>query len=249
MNDPPMSRTGLPHDVVEYPCSDGQPMAETEIHGACMMYVTCALGRRFEKRGRADVHVGMNSFLYYEQGNPRALVATDVSVVVGAPAHLRDTYLLSNEPKGPNFVLEVTSASARREDKGRKRDVYASLGMSECVLYDPRVEYLAPPMQDYRLRGSEHRLELLVMTCVAALLLHLHQPLQYVLAQLLEKISVGVPWVGSVTTTSLRRPMAASQTPPRVTPRPGALHRTNVAGATITPLPFLPLALDDNGIS
>ena len=39
-----MSRTGLPHGAVLYLCSDGQPMAETEVHGACMMYVTSALG-------------------------------------------------------------------------------------------------------------------------------------------------------------------------------------------------------------
>ena len=30
-----MNRSGLPHDVV-YPCSDGQPMAETDIHATCM---------------------------------------------------------------------------------------------------------------------------------------------------------------------------------------------------------------------
>jgi len=29
-----MSQTGLPHDLITYPCSDGQPMAETELHGA-----------------------------------------------------------------------------------------------------------------------------------------------------------------------------------------------------------------------
>ena len=152
-----MSRSGLPHDVVEYPCSDGQPVAETETHGACMMYVTYALKRWFEKHGRADVQVGMNSFLYYEQGNPRAVVAPDVYVVVGAPAHLRDTYLLWNEPKGPDFVLEVTSASTRREDERRKRDVYASLGVSEYFLYDPRGEYLTPPLQGFRLRGGGYR--------------------------------------------------------------------------------------------
>ena len=52
----------------------------------------------------------MNSFLYYERGNPRAVVAPDVYVVVGAPEYLRDTYMLWNEPKGPDFVLEMTSA-------------------------------------------------------------------------------------------------------------------------------------------
>ena len=152
-----MSHSGLPHDVIEYPCSDGQPMAETEVHGACMMYVTYALRRWFEKRGQEDVYVGSNSFLYYEQGNPRAVVAPDVYVVLGAPGHVRDTYLLWNEPKGPDFVLEVTSASTRGEDERRKREVYASLGVNEYFLYDPRGESLTPPLQGYRLRDGGYR--------------------------------------------------------------------------------------------
>ena len=152
-----MSQTGLPHDVVEYPCSDGQPMAETDIHATCMMYVTYALRRWFDRRGQDDVYVGSNNFLYYEQGNPRAAVSPDVYVVVGAPAHLRDTYLLWNEPKGPDFVLEVTSASTRRVDERRKRDVYGALGVREYFLYDPRAEYLTPPLQGYRLRDGEYR--------------------------------------------------------------------------------------------
>ena len=152
-----MSQSGLPHDIVEYPCSDGQPMAETETHGACMMYVTSALRWWFEKLGRTNVHVGSNSFLYYERGNPRAVVAPDVYVVVGAPAYLRDTYLLWNEPKGPDFVLEVTSASTRRTDERRKRDVYAKLGVSEYFLYDPRAEYLTPPLQGFRLHDGVYR--------------------------------------------------------------------------------------------
>ena len=153
-----MSHTGLPHDAVVYPCSDGQPMAETQIHGECMMYVTAALRRWFEKHGRADVYVGSNNFLYYERGNPRAVVAPDVYVVLGAPASPpRDTYMLWNEPKGPDFVLEVTSASTRRDDERRKRDVYAALGVSEYFLYDPRAEYLAPPLQGFRLHDGEYR--------------------------------------------------------------------------------------------
>ena len=152
-----MSQTGLPHDAVVYPCSDGQPMAETQIHGECMMYVTYALRRYFPKRGRDDVYVGSNNFLYYERGNPRAVVAPDVYVVLGAPAHLRDTYMLWNEPKGPDFVLEVTSASTRRVDERRKRGVYAALGVREYFLYDPRAEYLTPALQGYRLHDGEYR--------------------------------------------------------------------------------------------
>ena len=81
-----MSHTGLPHDAVFYPTSDDQPMAETAIHRRCMVDVADTLELWFRKRGRDDVYVGSNNFLYYERGNPRAVVAPDVYVVVGAPA-------------------------------------------------------------------------------------------------------------------------------------------------------------------
>ena len=154
-----MSHTGLPHDdAVFYPSSDGQPMAETPIHGDSMMYVASALRWWFKKHGRDDVYIGMNNFLYYERGNPRAVVAPDVYVVVGAPASPpRDTYMLWKEPKAPDFVLEVTSASTRRNDERRKRDVYAALGVREYFLYDPRAEWLAPPLQGWRLHEGAYR--------------------------------------------------------------------------------------------
>ena len=152
-----MNRIGLLDDGVVYPTSDGQPMAETEVHGACMMYVASALRWWFRKHGRDDVHVGSNNFLYYERGNPRAVVSPDVYVVVGAPAGLRDTYMLWNEPKGPDFVLEVTSASTRGNDERRKREVYAALGVREYFLYDPRAEWLVPPLQGWRLHQGAYR--------------------------------------------------------------------------------------------
>ena len=152
-----MSHTGLPHDAVFYPTSDGQPMAETAIHRRCMVDVADTLELWFRKHGRDDVCVGSNNFLYYERGNPRAVVAPDVYVVVGAPAGLRDTYMLWNEPKGPDFVLEVTSASTRRNDERRKRDVYAALGVREYFLYDPRAEWLSPPLQGWRLHEGTYR--------------------------------------------------------------------------------------------
>ena len=152
-----MSRIGLLDDGVVYPTSDDQPMAESAIHRRCMIDVADTLELWFKKHGRDDVCVGSNNFLYYELGNPRAVVAPDVYVVVGAPAGLRDTYMLWNEPKGPDFVLEVTSKSTRGDDERRKRGVYAALGVREYFLYDPRAEYLAPPLQGFRLRDGEYR--------------------------------------------------------------------------------------------
>ena len=151
-----MSRS-IPPAAVEYPCSDGQPMAESEVHARCMMYAAAALRRHFQKHAQGDVYVSSNHFIYYERGNPRAVVAPDVYVVIGAPAHLRDSYLLWNEPKGPDFVLETTSKSTRHEDLGRKREVYAALGVKEYFLYDPRYEYLAPPLQGFTLEDGRYR--------------------------------------------------------------------------------------------
>ena len=96
-------------------------------------------------------------FLYHEEGNPRAVVAPDVFVVVGAPVHKRMSYKLWEEPKAPDFVLEVTSRSTRKEDQGRKREVYASLGVGEYWLFDSTGDYLAPRLQGFRLHGGEYR--------------------------------------------------------------------------------------------
>jgi len=54
-------------------------------------------------------------------------------------------------------VLEVTSKSTRRDDERRKRQVYAALGVREYFLYDPRAEWLAPPLQGFRLHEGAYR--------------------------------------------------------------------------------------------
>ena len=65
--------------------------------------------------------------------------------------------MLWNEPTGPDFVLEVTSASRRRDDERRKRAVYAALGVREYFLHGPRAEYLTPPLQGFRLQDGAYR--------------------------------------------------------------------------------------------
>ena len=155
-----MSHSVVARAAVDYPGSDGKPMAETHIHRACTIYAINALEACFDDR--ADVYVGADMLLYYEEGNPRASVAPDVFVVLGAPKRgptgdgWRDTYKLWEELKAPDFVLEVTSRSTRREDEGRKKKRYASLGVREYFLCDPKREYLTPPLQGYRLRDGDY---------------------------------------------------------------------------------------------
>jgi hypothetical protein len=95
-------------------------------------------------------------FFYYEEGNPKAAVAPDVFVVLGAPKGDRHSYMLWKEPKAPDFVLEITSKSTRSEDQGVKRGVYAFLGVREYWQYDPTGDYLKPPLKGLRLVGENY---------------------------------------------------------------------------------------------
>ena len=83
-------------------------------------------------------------------------MAPDVFVVMGASNHRRMSYLLWQEPKGPDFVLEVTSRSTRKRDQGPKRELYRRLGVQEYWQYDPTGDYLDPALQGYELRGGEY---------------------------------------------------------------------------------------------
>ena len=49
--------------------------------------------------------------------DPRTVVTPDVFVVVGATKRKRISYQLWEEPRAPDFVLEVTSGSTRAEDQ------------------------------------------------------------------------------------------------------------------------------------
>ena len=140
---------------IGYPSSDGMPLAESDFQFDPLAYARNAL--RDYYRDRSDVYVAGNMLIYYEEGNVKARVAPDVFVVFGAPAHDRSSYLLWREPKGPDWVLEVTSRSTRREDQGRKRDLYRELGVTEYWQYDPTGDYLSPRLRGEELVSGEYR--------------------------------------------------------------------------------------------
>ena len=150
----PMHSTAVAPRVIDYPETDGQPMAETPAHRDAMMDAIQVLRRHFA--GRPDVYVSGNMMMYYEEGEPRRCVSPDVFVAVGVEDKDRRTYLLWREAKGPDFVLEVTSKSTRRNDQVTKRALYEWMGVSEYVLYDPLGEYLNPPLRGFRLVGGEY---------------------------------------------------------------------------------------------
>jgi Uma2 family endonuclease len=143
----------LEHEI-EYPTSDGQPMAETTLHRKVMSDTIGALERRYA--GVADVWAGGNLLLYYQKGNPKKNVAPDVLLARGVAKRDRDVYFLWEE-KPPALIFEITSKSTRNEDTDFKPSLYERLGVAELVLFDPRGEYLKPPLQGYRLERGRYR--------------------------------------------------------------------------------------------
>ena len=153
-----MSRVMRTAAALVYPSADDRPMAESDGQLGAMLYLLTALRIRY--RDRADVFVGGDLFMYYEEGNPAAAVAPDVMVVLGAAKRAgnpRKSYKLWEEPKGPDFVLEVASRSTWAVDRDEKRAVYASLGVEEYWLYDPTGEQLTARLRGTRLIGGGYR--------------------------------------------------------------------------------------------
>lgn len=145
----------LPAEDPMYPSSDGLPLAENDWQLRAILDAFGALDNRY--LDQPDVYVSSDLLIYYEEGNPRKSVAPDVFVVFGAAKHKRMVYKLWEEPKAPDFVLEVASKNTWSEDLGRKRSLYAELGVREYWLFDPKDEYFDPALQGLSLRDGLYR--------------------------------------------------------------------------------------------
>jgi Uma2 family endonuclease len=130
-------------------------MGETEPHIREIIRIFTTIDAAFVER--ADVYVGADLLVYYEQNSPGAVVVSDVMAAVGASKlPYRRTYKLWEEAIPPTFVVEVTSRSSRDTDRDLKPDLYRRMGVQEHVLYDPIDEYLSPPLRGYRLTGDAY---------------------------------------------------------------------------------------------
>jgi Uma2 family endonuclease len=139
---------------IEYPSSDGKPMAETDPHRRAMIDLLQRLEAFFA--GRSDVYVSGNMLVYYEEGNPQRHLSPDAFVVFGVPNHDRETFKTWEEEAVPAVVFEITSKTTRREDTGTKRAVYQDVWeVDEYFLFDPLEDYLDPSLQGFRrVRGA-----------------------------------------------------------------------------------------------
>ena len=139
---------------VNYPTSDGKPMAETELHQRVMIDLIHRL--KVWAATQERVHAAGNLLVYSEEGNPRRHLSPDAFVAFNVGTHERDVFQTWVEKAVPSVVFEITSKTTRREDTRTKRAVYQDdWAVDEYFLFDPREEYLDPPLQGFRrVRGA-----------------------------------------------------------------------------------------------
>src|SRR5262245_19352317 len=127
----------------DYPTSDGRPMAETDLHRDLMAALIETLKWWFREDPRT--YVSGNLLVYYEKRNKRVHVSPDVFVVPEVGNHRRENYLLWEEGRGLDLVIELTSKTTMIEDIEEKYNLYVEkLGVKEYFLFDPEEEYLDP---------------------------------------------------------------------------------------------------------
>ena len=141
--------------VLQYPESDGEPMAETPKHQQIM--IDCMDMLRSYFREVPDVYIGGNMLLYYEEGNPRKSISPDVFMVRGLSQKDLRTYKTWEQPPTLDFVLEVASPSTFENDFTVKKEIYAKiLRVKEYYIYDPYHE-IEPAFIGFRLVGEDYQ--------------------------------------------------------------------------------------------
>jgi Uma2 family endonuclease len=122
--------------AVEYPSTDGEPMAQNTKQYRYITTIQGGLAAMF--RDRPDVFVAGDLFWYPIEGDNKTRVAPDVMVVFGRPKGDRDSYRQWEEDNiAPQVVFEILSPSNTLTELLDKSLFYERYGVEEYYVYDP----------------------------------------------------------------------------------------------------------------
>lgn len=130
--------SGKPTVYIEgYPSEDEDPMPAGEFHGMQMHTLFDQFLRYFQ--AHPYVHVSMDNFVYYREGDLRKVVSPDVYVVLGAARlPLRRSFYTWAEGTVPTAVFEFLSDATGAQDRDEKIEVYLrDIGVAEYFIHQP----------------------------------------------------------------------------------------------------------------
>lgn len=133
----------IPPTQDELPYDDGIPM-ETPRHAAQMRLLIESLELHWADR--QDFFVGGNMFVYFslQQARNQDFRGPDFFVVLGVPRKERKSWVVWEEEKSPNLVIELISESTAIRDKVEKKQIYQDqLRVPEYIWFDPFTTELA----------------------------------------------------------------------------------------------------------
>jgi len=121
---------------VEYPDSDGKPMADNTKQFRYIVTIKEGLDDLF--RADPNVFVAGDLLWYPQEGEPKIRQAPDAMVVFGRPKGDRGSYMQWREEGiAPQVVFEVLSPHNTRREMEKKRLFYEQYGVDEYYIYDP----------------------------------------------------------------------------------------------------------------
>jgi Uma2 family endonuclease len=113
---------------------------ESEKHALQMTLLIQTLSNYYGEQGRTDVAVLGNLGIYYsiEQARKQNFRAPDFFVVLGAKERpFRKSWVMWQEERAPNLVIELLSESTKNADRGVKKEIYQDvLRVPEYILHD-----------------------------------------------------------------------------------------------------------------
>ena len=127
----------LPPTQAELPCDDGIPM-ETQRHKFQMDILIDTIQPWLEQR--TDGYVGGNMFVYYSlaQLKNQDFRGPDFFAVLGVPKTERLSWVVWEEGKPPDVVIELLSETTANNDKNQKKLIYQNqMRVSQYFWYDP----------------------------------------------------------------------------------------------------------------
>ena len=129
-----------------YPSEDGEPMADDMWQGDAMLNAFFDIGA-----AHPGALVAAAILVYPEEGNVDNRISPDVLVAFGLGTHNRGAYMVWEEGKPPDWVLEVATPRSEAADRGYKWNYYAAMGIPEYWLFDAKGDVYPP--ETPRLQG------------------------------------------------------------------------------------------------
>ncbi|MFM6281241.1 MAG: Uma2 family endonuclease, partial [Dolichospermum sp.] len=127
----------LPPTQAELPCDDGIPM-ETQRHKLQIDILTDTIQPWLDQK--TDGYVGGNMFVYYSlaQLKNQNFRGPDFFVVLDVPKKERLSWVVWEEGKPPDVVIELLSESTSKNDKTEKKLIYQNqMRVPEYFWFDP----------------------------------------------------------------------------------------------------------------